>query len=253
MVGNQLRVAAYQSPLAHPAPAEALDLLRPQIARCTHERVSILCCPEAMLGGLADYGSDPFRWAIAVAELESLLRPLANNLVTTIVGFTERSSGRLYNSAAIFHRGTLIGIHRKVHPAINTSVYAAGTETSVFHVGALTFGVVICYDLNFPELAGQLRAQGASVLFVPSNNGMPPDRGGAELVELARAADRNNAVENSLWVVRADVAGHDGAFVSYGSSAITDPQGRLICASTTFSEDLLIAEIAIPSGTERKS
>jgi len=253
MVGNQLRVAAYQSPLAHPAPAEALDLLRPQIARCTHERVSILCCPEAMLGGLADYGSDPFRWAIAVAELESLLRPLANNLVTTIVGFTERSSGRLYNSAAIFHRGTLIGIHRKVHPAINTSVYAAGTETSVFHVGALTFGVVICYDLNFPELAGQLRAQGASVLFVPSNNGMPPDRGGAELVELARAADRHNAVENSLWVVRADVAGHDGAFVSYGSSAITDPQGRLICASTTFSEDLLIAEIAIPSGTERKS
>jgi predicted amidohydrolase len=253
MVGNQLRVAAYQSPLAHPAPAEALDLLRPQIARCTHERVSILCCPEAMLGGLADYGSDPFRWAIAVAELESLLRPLANNLVTTIVGFTERSSGRLYNSAAIFHRGRLIGIHRKVHPAINTSVYAAGTETSVFHVGALTFGVVICYDLNFPELAGQLRAQGASVLFVPSNNGMPPDRGGAELVELARAADRNNAVENSLWVVRADVAGHDGAFVSYGSSAITDPQGRLICASTTFSEDLLTAEIAIPSGTERKS
>jgi len=178
-----------------------------------------------MLGGLADYVSDPFRWAIAVAELESLLRPLANDLVTTIVGFTERSSDRLYNSAAIFHRGTVIGIHRKIHPAINTSVYAAGTETSVFHVGALTFGVVICYDSNFPELAGQLRAQGASVLFVPSNNGMPPDRGGAELVELARAADRNNAVENSLWVVRADVAGHDGAFVSYGSSAIPIRKG----------------------------
>ena len=116
MVGSQLRVAAYQSPLAHPAPAEALDLLRPQIARCTHERVSILCCPEAMLGGLADYGSDPFRWAMAVAELESLLRPLANNLVTTIVGFTERSSDRLCNSAAVFHRGVVIGISRKVHP-----------------------------------------------------------------------------------------------------------------------------------------
>ena len=144
--------------------------------------------------------------------------PLANDLVTTIVGFTERSSDLLCNSAAVFHRGAVIGIG---------------------------------YDSSFPELAGQLRAPGASALFVPWNNGMPPDRGGAELVELARAADRHNAVENSLWVVRPDVAGHDGACVSYGSSPITHPQERLICASTTLSEDLPIAQIVVSSGTDR--
>src|SRR5260370_24667938 len=80
-------------------------------------------------------------------QVHTALAPLASNRVTTIVGFTERASrGRLFNSAAVFHRGSVIGVYRKLYPAINKSVYAAGDKMPVFTVGNLTFGVVICLD-----------------------------------------------------------------------------------------------------------
>ena len=56
-------------------------------------------------------------------ELHTALAPLASNRVTTIVGFTERASrGRLFNAAAVFHKGSVIGVYRKLYPAINKSV-----------------------------------------------------------------------------------------------------------------------------------
>lgn len=76
--------------------------------------------------------------------LEALLRPLASDAVTTIVGFTERSAaGRLYNSAAIFHRGAVVGVYRKRHPAIRRSVYRPGADGPVFTVRGLTFGILV--------------------------------------------------------------------------------------------------------------
>jgi predicted amidohydrolase len=42
-----MKVAAYQSPLCAAGPAEALGLIRQQVARCEADGVEILCCPEA--------------------------------------------------------------------------------------------------------------------------------------------------------------------------------------------------------------
>jgi predicted amidohydrolase len=205
--------------------------------------VSVLCCPEALIGGLADNAADPFRYAVTTAQLESLLQPLSSETVTTIVGFTEQSDGRLYNSAAIFHRGSVTGVYRKVHPAINRSVYHAGTEVPVFRVGVLTFGIVICNDSNFRELGRAMAAQGASVLFIPSNNGMPSKHGGAELIQQARTVDVATATGCRLWVIRADTAGHTGTLISHGSSAIIDPHGRVVCVAGEMREDFLIADV----------
>ena len=56
-----MKVAAYQAPLLVAGSLEAIDLIKERIAWCESEGVSILCCPEAILGGLADYAEDPFR------------------------------------------------------------------------------------------------------------------------------------------------------------------------------------------------
>jgi hypothetical protein len=56
-----MRVAAYQAPLQATRSMEALSLIREQIDWCESEGVEILCCPEGVLGGLADYVSRPRR------------------------------------------------------------------------------------------------------------------------------------------------------------------------------------------------
>ena len=105
--------------------------------------------PEAILGGLADNAANPREFAIDVHGDQPVrsLAPLASDTVTTIVGFTEVSgAGRLHNTAAVFHRGSVIGLYRKLYPAINRSIRTAGDRMPVFQIDGLTFGILICND-----------------------------------------------------------------------------------------------------------
>jgi predicted amidohydrolase len=213
--------------------------------------VEFLCCPEAVLGGLADDAQCPFEFAINAesGQLEALLAPLASKSVTAIVGFTETvGSERLYNAAAVFHDGRVVGIYRKRHlfygkrdSTIRRSVYSAGDQSPVFTVGALSFGIMICNDSNYPELAAGMVARGARAIFLPSNNGLPPEQ--ADVVALSRAVDIARARDNDVVIVRADVAGRTANRVSFGSSTIVDACGTLLGAGKALSEDILIAQI----------
>ena len=241
-----MKVAAYQTPLLSAGSMDALDLIRARVQACEVAGVEVLCCPEAVLGGLADQIEDPARLAMSVrsGQLAAVLAPLASDVTTTIVGFTERGEdGFLYNAAAVFHRGAVAGVYRKQHPAIRQSVYRPGRQVPVFRVGALTFGIAICNDSNFPELAAQMASRGATALFVPSNNALPPRNGGAELVSEARKVDVATAITNEMWVIRADVAGQVGAMTSYGSSAIVDPKGAVVRSALPLSEDMITTAI----------
>lgn len=228
----------------------AVDLIRARVRACQAEGVEILCCPEAILGGLADQMEDPARLALSVrsGQLAAVLAPFASDVTTTIVGFTELGDdGFLYNAAAVFHRGTVAGVYRKQHPAIRQSVYRAGGQGRVFRVGALTFGIAICNDSNFPEVAHQMASRGATALFVPSNNALPPRKGGGtELVTEARRVDVSTAIANQMWVIRADVAGQAAELTSHGSSTIVDPKGTVVRSALPLSEDLIAAAIDVP-------
>jgi predicted amidohydrolase len=239
-----VKVAAYQAPLLPSGSLEALELIRTEVDWCEQHGIAILCCPEAILGGLADDASHPNDIAIGrdTGELGAILAPLASQTVTTILGFTERGpAGRLYNSAAVFHRGSVIGLYRKRHPAIHRSIYDAGDETPVFKIDGLTFGVLICNDSNHPEVAKRMVSAGARALFIPTNNGLPAKK--ANVVAQAREVDIARALENRVPVIRADVTGHTGLLVSYGSSAIVDGGGRVLQSAAPFSTALIAADI----------
>ena len=227
---------------------EAVTLIREHINRCESIGVEILCCPEAVLGGLADYSNSPTSIAIDAegGQLAEVLAPLASDTVTTILGFTEIDrAGDLYNSAAVFSRGFVVGLYRKLHPAINRSIYKGGRDMPVFTVGALTFGIIVCRDSTFPEPARIMASRGATALFVPTNCGMPQTRGGPELVIEARNCDVARAIENGVSVIRADVAGRTADLVSYGSSAIVNPDGVVLASARQLEADLIVAEIDV--------
>jgi predicted amidohydrolase len=250
-----MKVAAYQAPLRTTSSMEVLALIREQVERCESEGVEILCCPEGVLGGLADYASRPADIAhdVEAGQLHALLSPLASDRVATILGFTEVGrGGRLYNSAVVYHRGSVVGIYRKLYPAINSSVYEAGDELPVFTVGGLTFGIIICNDSNYFEPARIMASRGATVLFVPTNNGLPPTKGGPELVAEARNVDIARAVENSVSVIRADVAGRTESLVSYGSSRIVDADGMVLRSARQLGPDLIVADIKTESRKHRR-
>jgi predicted amidohydrolase len=212
----------------------AIDLIAVQVRACESLGVQYLCCPEGVLGGLADYASRPYEIAIGLKEgqLEQALAPIASETVTTILGFTEIDDAQLFNAAAVVHKGVVVGLYRKLHPAINSSIYERGHDTPVFKVGRLTFGILICRDSTYRQPARVMAHRGATA-----------EKGGVELVGQARETDIARARENGVSVIRADVAGRADGLVSYGSSGIVDRDGTVLHAAKPLEAGLAVAEI----------
>jgi len=241
-----VQVAAYQAPLAATRSRDVLRLIAEQVARCEAAGVEILCCPEGLVGGLADHVEPAHRLLLPADadQLANALAPLASATVTTIVGYSERdAANRLVNAAAVLHRGTVVGRYRKLHPAIRRSVYTAGDRTPVFTVGRLTFGILICRDSIFAEPAQIMVAGGAAALFVPTNNGLPADRPHASTAAAARRIDVALATAHGVSVIRADVAGAAFGFVSHGSTGIVGPDGRVLAVAPPLEASLVVADI----------
>ena len=80
------RVAAYPAPLLPRGSMQAIDLIRTRVAWCESKRVDILCCPEAVLGGLADNAERPADFAVDVGKRSArrALAPLASDAVTRL-------------------------------------------------------------------------------------------------------------------------------------------------------------------------
>ena len=113
----------------------------------------------------------------------------------------------------------------------------------VFRVGGLIFGIVICNDSNYPEPEKIMASKGATALFIPTNNGLPPKQ--ADVAVHARSVDIALARENNISVIRADVAGRTNGMVSYGSSGIVDPHGNVLQSAQRLTEGLIVADLEV--------
>ena len=138
-----------------------------------------------------------------------------------VVGcFPERAGGLVYNTAFLIDReGRLIGKYRKTHlPQEEVdNGYTPGDEYPVFETDFGTVGMMICWDVSFPEPARILTLKGARIILMPIWDGLEP---------LTRA----RAVENGCFVVQS----------SYGSpTCIVDPRGKVLA---TVGPDKEVAE-----------
>ena len=83
--------------------------------------------------------------------------------------------------------------------------------------------------------------QGATAIFIPTNNGLPVDR--ADVSENARNADIAIATNNGVSVIRADVAGRIDGMVSYGATAMVNAAGAVLSSAQRLHEDIIVADI----------
>lgn len=107
-----------------------------------------------------------------VSNLIELMRDLARKFSTTIIagGFFERLTDGIFVTAPIVdHHGRLMGRQRKVHLfGYEKSIAKPGSEYPIFESGNVKFGVIVCHDAVFPEVARIFALEGAEILFAPS-------------------------------------------------------------------------------------
>lgn len=133
--------------------------------------------------------------------------------------------GKVYNTAMVFDRqGVCLASYDKSHlfsPMGEDKFFTAGQSLCTFLLDGVKCGIILCYDLRFPELARSLALMGAELLFVPAQ--WPKVR--VEQFGLLLAA---RAVENQLFCVGCNSCGNAYDTVYGGASGIFDPTGKAI-------------------------
>jgi hypothetical protein len=111
------------------------------------------------------------------------------------VGLAELDRGIVYNSMVVFDRGEYLGCQRKIYLSGDEYVYfGAGEDLALFDIGDLRFGIVICYDNHFPELALLHSLRHVDLILAPhaARTGVWPEIVTPEFCERTISASRKN-------------------------------------------------------------
>ncbi len=145
--------------------------------------------------------------------------------------------GELNNVAFLFERNGKVGTQKKIHVTPNERKWwgvQPGARVEVFDTDCGKVAILICYDIEFPELARVAAAKGANVIFVPFNT---DERYGYLRV---RHCAQARAIENQVYVATAGCVGNlpfmENADIHYAQSGIFTP------ADFSFARDAVAAE-----------
>jgi len=186
--------------------------------------LDVLLFPELFDGGYAALQRGARPHSIRDDFLQSFRIASRRFSFCCIAGSTYLADNKGYtNTSLSFRRGRCIHRYDKIHlfvPAGDRKFFRPGTRAGTFPIYSrsmrLRAGVIICYDLRFPELTRTMALQGLQVLFVPAR--WPSARDDAWQTLL-----KARAIENQVFVVGCNAAGSEG-----GYSYAFDPLGRMI-------------------------
>lgn len=142
--------------------------------------------------------------------------------------------GKVYNTSYIFDgEGKQIGKHRKIHLFDidieggqyfkESDTLSPGNTVTVIDTPLAKIGVMICYDLRFPELARLMVQKGADIIIVPGAFNMTTGPAHWKLLFRSRALD------NQVYTIgTAPARDNQANYVSYANSLIVDPWGSVI-------------------------
>ena len=181
---------------------ENLELFAKHIGSAADSSADIVCLPEAitMVGTGKSYleASEP----VPGPTTEYLGAIAGKYKIYIVAGILEKAGPVIYNMAVLIDReGKLAGKYRKVslpREEIEGGV-TPGNSYPVFDTDFGRIGMMICWDLQFPEVAQQLAMQGAEVIFMPIWGG-----------NLTLASAR--AIENQVWLVSSTYGMKTGVF-----------------------------------------
>ena len=214
-----------------PYPANTFDALARLDATAAQARAQgadLLVCPEMSLTGyqigaaaaasLAEAADGPLAQAVgAIAQRHG---------IAIVYGYPEHNAeGKPYNAAqCIAADGMRLANYRKTHlfGDIDRAQFNPGEQApTVFEWNGWRLGLLICYDIEFPEPARTLALQGVDAVLVPTANMI-------EFDEVQRVLLPARALENRVFLAYANACGNEQGTTYGGLSLVCGPKGAML-------------------------
>lgn len=204
------------------------------LRRVAAQDVQLAVLPEMWSAGY-DYKRLAKHAAQTPRVLESLCRQTAELELVVVGSLPEQDNGKIYNTAYVIDRGTLVGSYRKLHMFSTMGedrFLSPGDRTLVVTTSAGRLGIAICYDLRFPELFRKMALDGAEIICLPAEWPKPRQ-------EHWRTLLRARAMENQLFVMATNCCGIQGNLDFFGMSLLLSVRGEVLAEAGEAETELI--------------
>ncbi|WP_176473800.1 carbon-nitrogen hydrolase family protein [Actibacterium ureilyticum] len=219
-----MKLGIIQLSAARDTPERIVALMEAAISESTAQDVDLVVFPELTLPGYnvperhqRDAQSTDGLWMTRIAGMAREYR------CAIALGWAERADDTVYNSATVVARtGDVVAHYRKrqLFGAMEHESFAHGTAPApIFEIAGRKCGLLICYEIEFPEYARDLARRGAEVVIVPTANPK-----GYEHVQDVLIPAR--ACENRQFVAYANYCGEQAGLEFSGLSLVAGPDGK---------------------------
>lgn len=217
------------------APEENLARIRPLLAQAKAEGADLAVLPEMCACPYENAAFVRYAMELDAPFLQGLAEEARRLGLYLVAGSVpEKCKNKIYNTSVVFDpKGRRIAFHRKMHLFdinieggqyfMESETFTPGDWLTTFGTPWGRFGLMICYDIRFPELARLLVLEGVDAIIVPAAFNMTTGPAHWELSFRARALD--NQVFMAGCAPARDL---NASYHSWGHSIVTDPWGTVL-------------------------
>lgn len=239
-----MRIAALQMQAVAGDVEANLVRIEAGMREAARQGATLLVTPELAIQG---YGAGAAMTALAEEPDGASWRRLAavsqETKVAVIAGFAERDGDAVYNSALFVDGDKPPNVYRKSHlygPYERRLFKAEPPSSCLIDHAGMKLGMLICYDVEFPENVRRLAMAGAQAVLVPT---ALPASDHDHLI--ARKMIPVRAFENQIFVAYVNHCGADALVAYAGLSGIAAPDGTMMASAEATGEALLVADLDV--------
>ena len=237
-----MKIALYQGPGHINNPAAAFALMAQKAAEAAAQGADILILPEMYLSGYNIGPENALKHAILQIGLAPAQKIAAAHRIALVFGYPERVGELVANAAVLIGpAGDILLNYRKSHlfGELDRAMFKAlGTQFPLANLAGWNIGLLICYDIEFPEPARRLAIAGADIILVPTAQMLP-------YTQVARFVIPARAYENQVYLAYANHAGLEDGLEYIGLSSICGPDGAVLAVAGQ-GEEMLYATAEKP-------
>lgn len=249
----KLKIAVVQFETKKFIPEENLIYVEKFIKKASKSKADLIVFPEAFLSR-----NDPFSKEFSYSEKKGLakIKEMAKKYSIGVItgSIIEYSNGKKHNTSYyIDSNGKIKGKYQKEHLWINEKgKVRKGRHTTIINIKHIKVGIIICWDLIFPEIFRQLKKKGAEIIICPANwsyqdarKGLKYDRNSEVKAVDSLCVER--AFEEEIILVFCNTAGNTKNIklksTSIGHSQVTEPFKGAIKKLNNNKEAMFVAEV----------
>lgn len=224
-----------------------LDVMKKNIKQAKNQGANLVVFPELALTGYVCRDilyelAEPVPKGKSIRRLEEVAKNEDIHVVFGALERSEKAHATLYNTAVLLGPNGFIGKYQKMHLPTHSvfeekRYFRLGYQTPVFETEIGKLGLIICYDVFFPEITRLLRLKGSQLIIcISASPGVR--RKFFETLTVARA------IENTAFLVYVNLVGVENGLQFWGGSRIVAPTGKIVSQAKYDEEDLVIGKIA---------